>query len=158
MSNAHAAFEVLKAQEGTELGHGDWFQITQQQINDFADCTIDHQFIHVDEQRAKAETPFGGTIAHGFLTLSMLVHLMKSVPSEDQSLQGLVMGINYGFDRVRFVSPVPRGSQVRANATVKSIGLKGTSVQTVTTIVVEIDGSPRPALVADWVTLTVFDS
>jgi len=158
MSNAAAAFEVLKAGEGSELGNSDWFQITQSQIDDFADCTLDHQFIHIDEQRAKAETPFGGTIAHGFLTLSMLVHLMKSVPSNTPPLTGVVMGINYGFDRVRFITPVRRGVRVRAQASVKSVELKGSSVQTTTTILVEIEGASRPALAAEWVTRTVFDS
>ena len=158
MSSAEAAYAVLKPGEGTERGHGDWFEITQQQIDAFADCTHDHQFIHIDEERAKAETPFGGTIAHGFLTLSMLTHLMQSVPSGTGRLQGAVMGINYGFDRVRFINPVNRGRRVRAHAAVKSVELKGTSVQSVTTITVEIEGVAKPALVADWVTRTVFDS
>ena len=158
MSSAEAAYPVLKAREGTEQGHGDWFEITQEQINAFADCTCDHQFIHIDEERAKAETPFGGTIAHGFLTLSMLTHLMQSVPSDIPRLDGAVMGINYGLDRVRFISPVSRGKRVRANASVKSVELKPAAVQTVTTITVEIEGASKPALVADWVTRTVFDS
>ncbi len=158
MSSAEAAFAVLKAQEGTERGHGDWFEITQEQISAFADCTVDHQFIHIDEERAKAETPFGGTIAHGFLTLSMLTHLMQSVPSDTPRLAGMVMGINYGLDRVRFISPVSRGERVRAHATVESVELKPASVQTVTSITIEIEGGSKPALVAEWVTRTVFDS
>ncbi len=158
MSNAEAAYTVLKATEGSERGHGDWFEITQEQISAFADCTVDHQFIHIDEERARAETPFGGTIAHGFLTLSMLTHLMQSVPSDTPRLDGAVMGINYGLDRVRFISPVSRGKRVRANAVVKSVELKAASVQTVTTITVEIEDGAKPALVADWVTRTVFDS
>ena len=158
MSSADAAYAVLKPTEGTERGRGDWFEVTQEQIGAFADCTRDHQFIHIDEERAKAETPFGGTIAHGFLTLAMLTHLMQSVPSGTARLQGAVMGINYGFDRVRFINPVNRGKRVRAHAVVKSVELKGTSVQSVTTITVEIEGVAKPALVADWVTRTVFDS
>ena len=158
MSSAEAAYAVLKPTEGDERGHGDWFEITQDQISAFADCTVDHQFIHIDEERAKAETPFGGTIAHGFLTLSMLTHLMQSVPVNTPRLEGAVMGINYGLDRVRFISPVNRGKRVRAHAVVKSVDLKTASVQTVTTITVEIEDGPRPALVADWVTRTVFDS
>ena len=90
MSNAEAAYAVLKPTEGDERGHGDWFEITQEQISAFADCTVDHQFIHIDEERAKAETPFGGTIAHGFLTLSMLTHLMQSVPVNTPRLEGAV--------------------------------------------------------------------
>ena len=158
MSNAEAAHAVMKPTEGAEQGHGDWFEMTQEQIDAFADCTWDHQFIHVDEERAKAETPFGGTIAHGFLTLAMLTHLMKSVPSYTPRLDGAVMGINYGFDRVRFISPVNRGKRVRARAAVKSVELKPAAVQTTRTITVEIEGAPKPALVADWVTRTVFDS
>ena len=158
MSSAEAAFPVLKAQEGDERGYGDWFEITQEQISAFADCTVDHQFIHIDEERTKAETPFGGTIAHGFLTLSMLTHLMQSVPSDLPRLDGVVMGINYGLDRVRFISPVNRGKRVRAHAAVKSVELKPASIQTVTTITIEIEGGSKPALVADWVTRTVFDS
>ncbi len=158
MSHAAAAYEILKPSEGSERGHGDWFQITQEQINTFADCTEDHQFIHIDEERAKTETPFGGTIAHGFLTLSMIVHLMQSVPSDTPALDGLVMGINYGLDRVRFISPVSRGKRVRAHAVVKSVELKTAAVQTVTTITVEIEDVAKPALVADWVTRMVFTS
>ena len=158
MSNAEAAYAVMKPAEGSERGHGDWFEMTQEQIGAFADCTWDHQFIHIDEERAKAETPFGGTIAHGFLTLSMLTHLMQSVPSDTPRLAGVVMGINYGLDRVRFISPVSRGKRVRAHAVIKSVELKAAAVQTVTTITVEIEGGSRPALVADWVTRTVFDS
>ena len=158
MSNAEAAYAVMKPAEGSERGHGDWFEMTQEQIGAFADCTWDHQFIHIDEERAKAETPFGGTIAHGFLTLSMLTHLMQSVPSDTPRLAGVVMGINYGLDRVRFISPVSRGKRVRAHAVIKSVELKAAAVQIVTTITVEIEGGSRPALVADWVTRTVFDS
>ena len=148
----------LEGRRGHRAGHGDWFEITQDQISAFADCTIDHQFIHLDEERAQAETPFGGTIAHGFLTLSMLTHLMQSVPSDIPRLKGAVMGINYGFDRVRFINPVNRGKRVRARAVVKSVELKGASVQSTTTITIEIEGVDKPALVADWVTRTVFDS
>ncbi|MYI14582.1 MAG: MaoC family dehydratase, partial [Acidimicrobiaceae bacterium] len=119
MSSAETAYAVVKPTEGSERGHGDWFEITQDQISAFADCTWDHQFIHIDEERAKAETPFGGTIAHGFLTLSMLTHLMQSVPVNTPRLDGVVMGINYGLDRVRFISPVSRGKRVRAHAVVK---------------------------------------
>ena len=158
MSSAEAAYAVLKAGEGAERGHSDWFEVTQEQIDAFARCTHDHQFIHIDEERARTETPFGGTIAHGFLTLSMLSHLITSVPSDTPRLEGAVMGINYGFDRVRFINPVNRGKRVRAHAVVKSVELKGTSVQSVTTITVEIEGVAKPALVADWVTRTVFDS
>ena len=158
MSNAAAAYEVLKAQEGDDQGKSDWFEVTQEQIDQFADCTIDHQFIHIDPERALAETPFGGTIAHGFLTLSMLVHLNKSIRVEIPPLDGAVMGINYGFDKVRFVSPVNSGKRIRAQASVKSVELKGSAVNQTRTITVEIEDLDKPALVADWVTRIVFDS
>ena len=156
MSNAANAYELLKAREGVDEGHGDWFEITQEQINQFADCTIDHQFIHIDAQRA---TPvFGGTIAHGFLTLSMLTHLTNSIEQELPPLTGVMMGINYGFDRVRFLTPVISGSRVRANSVISKVELKGAAINSTRVITVEIDGSPRPALVAEWIGRIVFDS
>jgi len=158
MSNAAAAYEVMKESEGRDEGHGEWFQITQEQIDQFAECTIDHQFIHVNPERAAAETPFGGTIAHGFLSLSMLTHLTSSVPSEMPPLTGVLMGINYGFDKVRFINPVNSGKQVRAHSVIKSIELKGSAINSTRTITVEIEGVAKPALVADWIGRIVFDS
>ena len=158
MSKAASAYETLKNQEGQEQGCGDWLEIDQAMIDAFADCTFDHQFIHVDPARAAAETPFGGTIAHGLLTLSMLPHLTRTLPAADGPLDGVVMGINYGFDRVRFVHPVNSGRRVRARAAVKSVELKGSAVNQIRTITVEIDGADKPALVADWVTRIVFES
>ena len=126
MSNAAKAFEAMKANEGKDEGHGEWFEITQDQIDQFADCTHDHQFIHVDPERA---TPvFGGTIAHGFLTLSMLVKLSGSIKQDLPPMEGIQMGINYGFDKVRFINPVLSGSRVRAHSTVKSVELKGNAI------------------------------
>ena len=158
MSNAAAAFEVMKDRIGEEQGAGDWFTVTQDQIDQFADVTHDHQFIHVDPERAAAETPFGGTIAHGFLTLSMLVHLQETIPAEPGPLEGIVMGINYGFEKVRFINPVPSGARIRASAVISNVELKGTSLQTTRTMTVEIEGQERPALVADWVGRAVYDS
>src|SRR3954471_21487960 len=116
MSEAAArGFEFFKADVGNDEGTGDWFEVTQDQINQFADVTHDHQFIHVDPEAAKA-TPFGTRIAHGFLTLSMLTHLAHGASSAAPGparYDGVVMGINYGFNRVRFVSPVKVGSRVR---------------------------------------------
>jgi len=156
MSNAAAAYEILKAQEGADQGTGEWFQITQEQINDFADCTQDHQFIHLDEERA---TPiFGGTIAHGFLTLSMLVKLSASIKDDTPPLAGVMMGINYGFEKVRFLNPVLSGKRIRAQSTVKSVELKGSAINQTRTFTVEIEGDDKPALVADWIGRMVFDS
>ena len=156
MSNAAAAFELLKATEGRDEGHGDWFEITQEQIDRFADVTIDHQFIHVDPERA---TPiFGGTIAHGFLTLSMLTHLTASIEQDLPPMEGVMMGINYGFDKVRFLNPVLSGSRVRAHSVVSRVELKGAAVNSTRTITVEIDGVDKPALMAEWIGRIVFDS
>ena len=156
MSNAANAYEHLKVREGVDEGHGDWFEITQDQINQFADCTIDHQFIHIDAQRA---TPvFGGTIAHGFLTLSMLTHLTNSIEQDLPPLDGVMMGINYGFDRVRFLNPVKSGSRVRANSVVGKVELKGAAINSTRVITVEIEGVSKPALMAEWIGRIVFDS
>lgn len=156
MSNAAAAYEVMKASEGTDEGHGDWFEITQAQIDQFADVTHDHQFIHVDPERA--EPLFGGTIAHGFLTLSMLVHLTASIDQELPPMEGVMMGINYGFDKVRFVNPVNSGKRVRAHSVISKIELKGAAINSTRTITVEIEGVEKPALIAEWIGRIVFDS
>ena len=132
--------------------------MTQEQINHFADVTHDHQFIHVDPERAKA-TPFGTTIAHGFLTLSMLTHLAAGASSaapDPDRYAGVVMGINYGFNRVRFVNPVKVGSRIRARAVTANVELKGNAVEVTRNFTVEIDGEAKPALVAEWVTRTVY--
>ena len=156
MSNAASAYELLKAKEGVDEGYGDWFEITQGQINEFADCTVDHQFIHINPERA---TPlFGGTIAHGFLTLSMLTHLTNSIDQDLPPLEGVMMGINYGFDRVRFLNPVLSGSRVRANSVVGKVELKGAAINSTRVITVEIEGAAKPALIAEWIGRIVFDS
>jgi acyl dehydratase len=159
MSEAAAkAIELFRADIGNDEGTGEWFQVTQEQIDQFADVTHDHQFIHVDPERAKG-TPFGTTIAHGFLTLSMLTHLAGSVssgPPDPGKVAGMVMGINYGFNKVRFVSPVKVGSRIRARAVTTNAELKGNAVEMTRTFTVEIEGEERPALVAEWVTRAVY--
>ena len=138
---------ALEAAVGVEVGPTEWFAIDHNRINGFADVTEDHQWIHVDKERA-AGGPFGKTIAHGFLTLSLLPHLV----SELRRVDGLRMGINYGLNRVRFPAPVPVDSRLRARATMMSAERTGDgAVQVVTTVTVEIEGSPKPALVAEWV-------
>ena len=118
--------------------------------------TEDRQFIHVD-QEAAAASPWGTTIAHGFLTLSMLSHLASSLPQDPATLEGVVMGVNYGFEKVRFVAPVPSGSKIRASSVLAAVELKGPdTVQVTRTITVEIEGESKPALVADWVTRQVY--
>ena len=149
---AETAFEKFQARMGEEDGAGEWFEMTQDRINDFADVTIDHQFIHVDPEAAKA-SPFGTTIAHGFLTLSMLTHLSGSIPNDPETVKGVVMGVNYGFDKVRFVSPVPSSSRIRATSTLKDAVLKDpNTIQVTRTYTIEVEGSDRPAVIADWIT------
>jgi acyl dehydratase len=145
---AHAKFQTLIGQEGEP---GEWIQVTQEMINQFADVTMDHQFIHVDPEAAK-NTPFGGTIAHGFLTLSLLVPLSSSIPQDPETVKGVIMGVNYGFDKIRFIAPVPSGSRIRARAVLKSAELKGSSVNATRTYTIEVEGSDKPAVIADWIT------
>ena len=159
MSEAAAkAFELFKADVGNDEGVGEWFEVTQDQINQFADVTHDHQFIHVDPERAK-DTPFGTTIAHGFLTLSMLTHLPPAParrPPDPAKYEGVLMGINYGFNKVRFVSPVKVGSRIRARGVTANVELKGNMIEVTRNFTVEIEGEEKPALVADWVTRIVY--
>ena len=139
--------DEMEAQAGTKLPPGEWFEIDQERINTFADCTEDHQFIHID-QEAAAKTPFGGTIAHGFLTLSMLVKLCESVAVHPE---GLVMGVNYGLNKVRFLAPVPAGGRVRAHVELASVEQKDANrFLTQQNITVEIEGVDTPALYAEW--------
>ena len=150
------AFEIYRPAIGQTEGTGEWFEVTQAQVNEFADVTLDHQFIHVDPERAAA-TPFGGTIAHGFLTLSMLVHLTKTVPTGDPArYEGVVMGINYGFDKVRFVNAVRVGKRIRATVVLSAVELKGSQIQVTRTCTIEIEGETKPALIADWITRSVY--
>ena len=159
MSEAAAkAFPLFQADVGNDEGTGEWFDVTQDQINQFADITHDHQFIHVDPERAAA-TPFGTTIAHGFLTLSMLTHLANGASSaapDPARYEGVLMGINYGFNRVRFVNPVTVGSRIRARAVTTNVELKGDSIEVARNFTIEIEGQEKPALVAEWVTRTVY--
>jgi acyl dehydratase len=142
--------EELLNRIGTDLGTTDWFTVTQDQINQFADCTLDHQFIHVDPEKAK-NTPFGSTIAHGFLSLSMLSYFAETFTL---ALKDIVMGINYGFDKVRFIAPVPVNSKIRCHAKLASVIEKKPGQFMITTEVeVEIEGSDKPALKAEWITM-----
>ena len=153
--NAQKAYDAMTAQIGGEPVAGEWFELSQERINDFADATLDHQFIHIDPERA-AQTPFGGTIAHGFLTLSMLVHLSTTIPNDSPPLDGVLMGVNYGLNKVRFINPVPAGSRIRATAVTSNVELKGNAVDATRTMTVEIEGSEKPALIAEWIGRTVF--
>lgn len=134
---------------GKDLGTSDWFLIDQARINAFADATLDHQFIHVNPEQAKA-TPFGGTIAHGYLTVSLLPHLQTSMA--DMILpQGLKMGMNYGFDKLRFMAPVKTGKRVRARAKLLDASEKKPGQWLLKfEYTIEIEGEEKPALIAEW--------
>lgn len=139
----------LKSLVGQEVGVGDWFEVTQALINAFADVTQDRQWIHIDPVRAKAESPYGVTIAHGFLTLSLLTHLHQQAV---QVRGDFSRGINYGLNRVRFTAAVPAGSRVRARSTLGALEEITGGLQATWTISVEIEGQSKPALVAEWLT------
>jgi acyl dehydratase len=157
-SNAENAYEAMKAREGQAEGTGEWFEVTQDLINAFADVTKDHQFIHVDPERAAQMSPWKVTIAHGFLTLSLLTHLSGSIRQDGGApMTGIMMGVNYGFEKVRFINPVKVNSRIRASSVTKDVQLKDpNNLQVTRTVTVEIDGEDKPALVADWVTRLVF--
>lgn len=139
--------EEMRALVGKKMGTSSWFTIDQKRIDAFADVTEDWQFIHVDPEAAK-ETPFGTTIAHGFLTLSMLSAMVYEMPV----LEGVAMGVNYGFDKVRFLSPVPADARIRGHFTLTALDeSKPGFVTSYTSVEVEIDGEDKPALAADWI-------
>jgi acyl dehydratase len=139
--------DELKSLVGQEVGASDWVEVTQQRINEFADATEDHQWIHVDAERAKTDSPFHSTIAHGFLTLSLLPHLA----AQALKVQGdFKMGINYGLNRLRFVSPVPSGSRVRATFKLQSVEDVTGGIQITWSVTCETEGGQKPALVAEW--------
>jgi len=144
--------EALEQMAGTKLGVSDWVTLEQERINTFADCTEDHQFIHINEEAA-AQTPFGGTIAHGFLTLSMLVKLCQSVSVHPE---GMVMGVNYGLNKVRFLAPVRAGKRVRAHVELASVERKDDKrLLTQQNITVEIEGEETPAVYAEWLGMSI---
>jgi acyl dehydratase len=139
---------------GHEVGVSSWHVVDQPRIDAFAEVIEDHQFIHVDPERAKQETPFGTTVAHGFLTMSLLSIMSYEVMP---IIEGITMGVNYGFDRLRFISPVRSGSRVRGRFTLAEARLrKPTELLSRTTVSVEIEGEDKPALVADWLGLIYF--
>ncbi len=157
MSKAESAYELFKAAVGETEGTGEWLQIDQDRINAFADVTEDHQFIHVDPEQSAQLSPWKVPIAHGFLTLSLLTKLSESIPQPMERFEGILMGVNYGFDKVRFINPVKVGSRVRASSVLAGVDLKdANTLQVVRTMTVEIDGEGKPALVADWVTRLVY--
>jgi acyl dehydratase len=142
--------EELKDAVGEHLGHSDWHTVTQERVNQFADATGDHQWIHVDPERAK-DGPFGGTIAHGYMTLSLVPMLSSQVYRVD----GLRMGINYGTNKVRFPAPVPVGSRVRGGVEILQVDTSPQGAQAVVKTTIEVEGGDKPACVAESVVVLV---
>jgi acyl dehydratase len=141
--------DALKALVGQEIAVTDWFNVTQERIQQFADATLDHQWIHVDVERARRESPFKAPIAHGFLTLSLLPQFMHEAL---EIKQGIRLGVNYGLNRVRFVSPVRAGSNIRARVSLQSLkAVPPNGVEAVFNATIEVEGSDKPCCVAEWV-------
>jgi acyl dehydratase len=140
--------EGLRELVGQRVGPTDWFEVTQEDVNAFADVSRDHQWIHVDRERAERESPFGTTIAHGNFTLSLVDFFRPQLMTQD----GIAMGVNYGFEKVRFPAPVPVGSKIRAYAEVVSVDEVGDGwFHIVTRFTIEAEGSDKPSCVADSV-------
>lgn len=147
MGTVFAAPKDLLDSVGAELGHSDWFEITQERINQFAEATGDYQWIHIDEEQAK-QGPFGATIAHGYLTLSLTNMFLPEIIS----VENISMGINYGVNKVRFPAPVPSGSKVRFSAVLQDVAEIPGGVQAIIVITVEVEGSDKPCCVVESVT------
>jgi len=146
MSRTVTGVTELLALGPTDLGHSTWLEIEQKRVDTFADATDDHQWIHVDPERA-ATGPFGGAIAHGYLTLSLLIPLW----SELLTVEGVTMAVNYGLNKVRFPAPVPVGSRIRAHAAIASVAEVKGGAEVVVDLTVEIEGQDKPACVAQAV-------
>jgi acyl dehydratase len=144
MTTTVNGLDGLRSLAGQDLGHSEWLEITQERVNTFADATDDHQWIHVDVERAKCG-PFGGPIAHGYLTLSLVIPLFVEL----LTVEGITMGLNYGLEKVRFPSPVKVGAKIRLAAKVVSVeDVPGNGVQSTFDFVVEVDGQDTPACIA----------
>ena len=152
MTNVISSFEDLKALEGLEVGVSDWFQITQDQIDQFADVTLDHQWIHVDVERAQKEMPGGTRIAHGYLTLSMI----PAMTAGFLEFTNLKMGINYGLNKVRFTNMVAVDSRIRARSVVQAVRQRSGAAQLVGLTTVDIEGETKPACVVETVSFFHF--
>ena len=150
-TKAEAALELFNSVMGEEEGVGEWFEVDQDRINLFADATLDHQFIHIDPKKSAELSPYKVTIAHGFLTLSLIVHLGATIaPKKPEALEGVYMGVNYGLDKVRFPGPVPVNSKVRARHRLIGAELKNpNTLQLKREVTVELEGADKPVCVAE---------
>ncbi len=155
MSALQTALTESEALIGTEIGVSNWITVDQKMIDDFAKTTQDEQWIHIDPERAAAETPFGGTIAHGFLTLSLASRFAYDC---FDMLPGQVMGINYGMNKLRFLNPVVAGSRLRGRFTLQKVTAKGPEgMLRENLLTIEIEGEDTPALIAEWLGLAIFE-
>jgi acyl dehydratase len=145
MSTTTTTLAELPSLKGQELGTSDWIEVTQERVNTFADATGDHQWIHVDVERAKKESPFGGPIGHGYLTLSLLIPMWAEV----LVVTDAVMGVNYGLNKVRFPAPVPVGSKLRLTATLKDVEEVAGGLQVTVAAVIEAEGGTKPVCIAE---------
>lgn len=150
------AYEIMQARVGEQTSQSEWFEVTQERVNEYAEVSMDHQWIHIDVERANNESPFGAPIAHGNLTLAIMGQLPVATRSEGPKIEGQKLGINYGFDRIRFPSPVKVGAKVRATNTLKRVEIKGGMLETMTEIVVEVEGGDKPVCVAESLGRMVF--
>lgn len=151
------AYKDLQSKVGAETDPGDWFTVTQKMINDFADATRDHQWIHVDEERAARDSPFGATVAHGFFTLSLIPHLTGMVEPDKPKYPGVALTVNYGLNRVRFPHPLLSGARIRAYMQLQSVEeVKGIGLQMIHNVAVEIEGVEKPTCVAEMVSRLYF--
>jgi acyl dehydratase len=156
MSDIDQALATYRAQTAQEIGVSNWILVNQAMIDAFGDITQDNQWIHTDPTRAAAESPFGGTIAHGFLTLSLASRFVYDCFTPPK---GQVMGINYGFEKVRFLAPVLAGSRVRGRFVLNKADKRGdAAILREIRLTIEIEGQKKPALVADWLGMVVFES
>ncbi|GHD13215.1 MaoC family dehydratase [Tianweitania populi] len=155
MASKRISLANAQALVGKEVGLAEWREVSQTMIDQFADATDDHQFIHTDPTRAAAEGPYGGTIAHGFLTLSLLSAMTyEAVPA----LEGMVAGVNFGFDKVRFMSPVKTGQRIRARFILDKLRERPSGIVEINyAVTIELEGSIKPALTAYWLTLMMPD-
>ena len=145
MTTTTTTLAELPALTGTELGTSDWVEVTQDRVNAFADATDDHQWIHVDVERATRDSPFGGPIGHGYLTLSLLIPMWSQV----LVVTDVGMGVNYGLNKVRFPAPVPVGSKIRLTATLKDVEEVAGGLQVTATAVIEAEGATKPVCIAE---------
>ena len=155
---AQTAVAIFSKHIGTSDGFSEWIEVDQKRINLFADATLDHQFIHIDPERSAKLSPYKVTIAHGFLTLSLIPHLTSSIaPRDARAYEGLVMGVNYGLDKVRFPAPVPVNSKLRAERTLLEAELKApNTIQLKQQITIEIEGGSKPACVAEFLMRLIY--